>query len=547
MAGTFKTMVAPGAGALAMLEQPAGAAARAVLLIPPLFEERKATLPLLAALSRNLAQNGAVAARCDVAGTGHADGDFEDLAPAVWQAGLLATTGLLRSLAPGAPLFAVGVRISCAWAAWLANEVPGLAGVVFIAPAQGPRFLKQLAQRSAVNQMSTHGRALLPPGKVEGAIAAGQTLDLDGYAATPALYRALEGQTISPRPCQSLLLATPHDGPDAPACAATETVLLNLPAFWNTVGHVDTSTAVQAACEWIATRGAPTGRRDGGTPEPFNAPPHPASFTLASALGTLHGFRYAPAGAPRSKVLFLHGWSGDGTGPHRMYVKLARRLAAEGRLCHTLDLGGRGDSDGAHGSASIATMVSDARAAFAHLDSLAPGAPSLVVAICSGSKVALLLAAEGVQTDLALFSAEPLGALRDGRRVAWRKFCHALRTYAHKLAQPQTWKKLLAGKVRAAGVRSALSPVEKPSAGEVRAETAALKKLRGFKGRILFVFAQRDPEAAPSAAAYAAFCGENKIPFELHTVPDTGHSFYNLDAEAAALGLAAAFAGRGGG
>jgi len=226
-----------------------------------------------------------------------------------------------------------------------------------------------------------------------------------------------------------------------------------------------------------------------------------------------------------------------------MFVKLARRLVASGCLCHTLDLSGRGDSEGEHHrAASIATMTADARAAFEHLESCAPGAPSLVVAICSGSKVALLLAAAGVKTDLALFSAEPLGALREGRRVAWRKLCHNLKSYAFKLAQPQTWKKLLTGKVQAKGVRSALASTEKPSDAEVREETAALKTLRAFKGRILFVFAERDPEAAPSGAAYTAFCNENKIPLELHTVPNTGHSFYSLDAEAEAVGHVVAFA-----
>jgi len=452
---------------------------------------------------------------------------------------------LLRSLAPGAPLFVVGLRISCAWAARLANEVPGVAGAVFIAPTQGPRFLKQLAQRSAVNQMATHGRALLPPGKIEGAIAAGQTLDLDGYAVTPALYRALEQESVLTCACPVLYIQEAGAEPPGTGAGCSH-YSFNLPAFWNTVGHVDTSVIVQAACGWLGGTGprpvttgmaSVTGRR----PIP---PCH--AFTLASTLGTLHGFRYVPAGAPRSKILFIHGWSGDGTGPHRMYVKLARKLVANGHLCHTFDLGGRGDSDGAHGAASIKTMTADARAAFAHLESSAPGAPSLIVAICSGSKVALLLAAEGVKTDLALLSAEPLGALREGRRVAWRKLCHALKSYAFKLTQPQTWKKLLAGKVQASGVRSALASTEKPSAAEVREETAALKKLRGFKGRILFVFAERDPEAAPSRAAYAAFCNENKIPFELHTVAKTGHSFYSLDAEAEAVGRVVDFAGRSG-
>ena len=241
----------PGSGALAMVESPAGAAARAVLLLPPLFEERKATLPLLAALSRRLADDGAVVARCDVAGTGHADGDFESLTPALWQGGMLATAKMLRSMAPGAPLFVVGTRISCAWAAWLSNEISGVAGVVFIAPVEGPRFLRQLAQRCAVNQMVTRGKALLAPGKIAEAVAAGQTLDLDGYAVPPALYRSIEQLAVSPCACQTLLLATQHDGAEGTPRPASETVSFNLPAFWNSTGYMDLSAVVEAACGWI--------------------------------------------------------------------------------------------------------------------------------------------------------------------------------------------------------------------------------------------------------------------------------------------------------
>ena len=528
-----KTLVQPGAGALAMLEVPA-TITRAVLLAPPLFEERKSTLSMLSALSRKLAQGGALVARCDIPGTGHAEGDIEDLTSAAWQGALRATANFLRAQAPGVPLFLVGVRISAAWVAQLAREIPDVAGVVFIAPVSGFRFLRQLAQRSAVNQMMIYGKPQLLPNKVEEAIRAGRTLDFDGYAITPALYDALRAVVITPAACQSLCIATQHDGPDAAACNAGKTVSLTLPVFWNTVGFVDPAPILNAVAEWFA-------RQPAASTQPIDHPSHSSYFSVASALGALHGFRYAPSGTPAASILFLHGWSGDGTGPHRMFVKLSRRLVASGHLCHAFDFGGRGESEGEHAAASIATMTADARAVLEHMQRAAPNAPLVVVAICSGSKVALSLAAEGAPVQLVLLSAEPLGALRDSRRVARRKLCHAMKTYFFKLFQRQTWKKLLSGKVQSKGVRSALVSTEKPSDAEVRHETALLKKLCDYTGRILFLFAERDPEAAPSAAAYSTFCTENKIPFQLHTLPNTGHSYYNLDAEAEVIKRVAEF------
>ncbi len=517
-----------------MVETPV-AVTRAVLMIPPLFEERKATLHLLATLGRELARDGAMVARCDVSGTGHAPGDIENLLPDAWQAGLRATIDALRGKAPGVPLYLLGVRIGAAWAAQLAREIPDIAGVILVAPVTGARLLKQLAQRSAVNQMITHGRTLLPPGKVAEAIAADRTIDFDGYAISPALYRALETQTLEPCACHSLLIATQND---ASNFAATETITLSLPAFWNTVGYVDPAPIIAPVCEWLKRQPAAA---TACSPCFISCAQH---LALASTLGVLHGFCYAPDATPKSKVLFLHGWSGDSTGPHRMFVKLARRLVAEGHLCHTIDFGGRGDSEGEHRAASIVTMTDDARVAFQHLQTFAPDAPTVIVAICSGSKVALSLATEGVDAHLALYSAEPLGTLRNGRAVAWRKLCHATKSYANKLLQPQTWKKIFTGKVQAGGVRSALVSAEKPSDAEIHRETAALKKLRAFTGRILFLFAARDPEAALSSAAYSEFCRANKIPFDLHTLANTGHSFYNLDAEAEVINRTVKFVAR---
>jgi pimeloyl-ACP methyl ester carboxylesterase len=209
---------------------------------------------------------------------------------------------------------------------------------------------------------------------------------------------------------------------------------------------------------------------------------------------------------------------------------LARRLAADGAACLRLDFGGRGDSAGDPSAASIASMTEDARAALAWMRGQGPDtAPLAIVAICSGSKVAIGTAAEepDVRT-LCLWSPEPMGSLRPSETNR-RKTRAALRTYLVKLLRPETWRKLLTGRVRGGMVGKALLRHETRSADEARREDAVLVRFRGYRGQTLAVFGGGDPEAAGSAVAYDAFAAQHGIPWEPYTIPRAGHSFYRAD------------------
>ena len=76
-------------------------------------------------------------------------------------------------------------------------------------------------------------------------------------------------------------------------------------------------------------------------------------------------------------LVLLHGWTAYRIGPHRIFVKMARRLARRGIASIRFDFRGRGDSTGAADDTTLDTMIDDAvvltRSAFLEVVSVQRG------------------------------------------------------------------------------------------------------------------------------------------------------------------------------
>jgi pimeloyl-ACP methyl ester carboxylesterase len=481
----------------ATLFGPDGAAKGAVLFVPPFVEERKGALPVIVQAAREWAGRGTASLFFDYAGTGDSSGDFEDVPPEQFSRDVETALAYLRQECPGVPVAVVGVRAGCSLAAETAARHDGdIAALVEWAPVAGEEFLKQLLQRRMVNDMVAYGKARESRADLERRLMADEAVDLDGYTFSGALFRWMKGLAI-------VMCATPTLVPD-----------MRIPPFWNTVGHVDMAPLIAATEAWLAPRLAMAAGA---------AAPEAAGRVVRMAFDW-------PTGKPTGGALFLHGWSGDRTGPHRLFTKFARQLAGRGILSVRPDFIGRGLSDGAASDAAIATMAGNAGEALAKLKAQLPaGAPVTVVAICSGCKVAITLAAAHPEIDrLVLWSAESMGSLR-AASTGLRKMLNMLRAYAGKLTKPETWKKILGGRVNTSLVTKALVRQEKRSPEEAKAEDETLKKFRAFRHPVFFVFGGSDPDAPGSSAAYARFCKKWGIPFAMHTVPNAGHSYYGAE------------------
>jgi len=508
----------------------------AVLFVPPFCEERKGALPVFVQTARALAERQVAALLFDFAGCGDSAGDFETVPPETFEADCESAWGWLKQVFPSVPCAVLGLRTGALLAARLAARHPDTAALGAWSPVTGDDFIRQLLQRRMVNDMVAYGKARESRATLEDTLRLSESsIDLDGYLVTGSFCAWLRSLTPLPIRAPALVFSGGHDGKTRAAFAAlsqnTQCPETRYPPFWNTVGHVDLAGLTRETAAWLAAQ-LSQGR---AAPDvPATPLPSPCVSCAGAELLTLPGTAAVraildtPSAPPHAGALFLHGWSGDRTGPHRLFTRFARQLAPRGFLCLRPDFTGRGLSDGEASAASISGMAENAQTALDALRGrLPPGAPVVVIAICSGCKVAVTLAANNQNLfRLLLWSPESMGSLRSaatGSRKTWG----ALAAYTRKLLRPETWKKLLSGNVQAGLVAKALVKHETRSAEEALQEDGTLRKFRTFRNPVLLVFGGSDPDAAGSGRAYARYCRAFGIPYDTHTVPHAGHSYYS--------------------
>lgn len=502
------------------------------LFLLPLVEERKGTLPLVVHAARCWAEEGICSFFFDYSGCGDSSGIFTNTTPQMLKENIEETFLWVQSHFPQIPICIIGTRIAANFAYELAiHHSSDVSALIYWSPITGEIFLRQLFQRHMVNDMVAYGRAQGNRKHLEEEIFSRKTIDLDGYPLTPEMYfelRSLKPQKENPlHPIPTLLFHGGHDVHSANLFASyrVDKSELRYPPFWNTVGQVDLAPLIQVTKEWLLQK-FPNRTCLASVPEFQHDPDFPIILTKSGKEIRLTIDR--PQREPIGGILFLHGWSGDRTGPHRLFTRTARTLSEKGYLSLRLDFTGRGCSDGAADEASIVQMVKDAEKAYVYLQKLLPdGTPTTVLAICSGCKVAITLASNHPEIkQLILWSAESMGSIRNPLTGLY-KTLNTLRTYVKKAIKPETWKKLLRGEVNNQLVTKALVQHEVRSAEEAKQEDITLKHFEIFSHPILFLYGGSDPDARGSTKAYSAFCKRHKIPYQLVTIPHAGHSYYS--------------------
>ncbi|MDD5705459.1 MAG: alpha/beta fold hydrolase [Kiritimatiellae bacterium] len=517
----------------------------AVLVCPPLVEERKSSQRAMVDAARLLARECDCAVlRIDYRGCGDASGRFEDFAPEDWLADIRTAAAWLRERLPAVPQIWMGVRVGALLALNAASAAAPDALLLW-EPVCGEDFLRQLLQRRMVNEMLAYGRARISRATIEAEWRHGGQVDVDGFAAGARLQAQLRELRLVPFAGRGLALVTGPDARAGEALAAVAPALrisaIRLAPFWNSVGQVDTRPLAEASAAWVRqtlplagkTNFEPASRA--ALLAEFNAAETHAEAAVAipldgQALCAMLHRPIAGMDAAYGGVVFLGGWSGDRQGPHRLFTLFARQLAVTGLACLRFDFRGRGESDGEAPAATIGDMTEDAVTAIHWLAARLPaGAPITLVAICSGCKVAIAAATRAPQAGrLVLWSAEAMGSLR-ARKTNLHKTLSAMRSYGRKLARPETWRKLWRGQVQTRMVGKALVEHETRSPAEARAEDAVLARFRSFRGPMLFVYGGSDPAAPAAARAYERFCREHGIAHRMETIPHAGHSFYGLE------------------
>ena len=171
----------------------------------------------------------------------------------------------------------------------------------------------------------------------------------------------------------------------------------------------------------------------------------PVRFGAGERLFGLLTVPTRPSVAP--SIVLLNTGVEHHIGPHRLYVPLARRWAAEGHLVLRFDLGGIGDSTTAPGApenmAYPPAMLDDAREAVELVRRAAPERPVVIAGLCAGGWLAFRAARDGLAVD-AIVSVNPPLYLRDGVvGKRWRSEVDELRRYQQVLWDPSRWARKL--------------------------------------------------------------------------------------------------------
>ncbi|MBR4170479.1 MAG: alpha/beta fold hydrolase [Kiritimatiellae bacterium] len=497
---------------------------RSVLLfIPPFVEERKGALPFFVSVARVAGEHDFASVLFDFAGAGDSEGEFSQVPFSQLETDIETVVNWVNEHFADIPQTFCGLRAGAILAQRSAAKFQSCRALVTWSATPGKSFFRELLQRRMVNDMIAYGKARVSRSELEEKLKNGESVDLDGYTVSSDFYRGI--QDLSPVDVSCPTFAAPQE--------------TRYPPFWNTIGHVDLSDLIQETLTWLDRTIPEKSTADASREAQTDLPPGDEKDFLELSVRdakneTSRSCRLAwerpKDKLPTSGALFLHGWSGDRTGPHRLFVRFARELANQGVLSLRPDWIGRGLSDGRATDASIAGMADTAQQALDALRKELPeNVPIRLVAICSGCKVAITLASRNQDlSELTLWSPESMGSLR-AKSTGRRKLLHMVAAYGKKLFRLETWKKILHGKVNTDLVAKALVNQEVRSAEEAKQEDRSLEAFRTFRHPVRMIFGGSDPDAKGSLEAYTRFCEKNQIPYSVETIPHAGHSYYGED------------------
>jgi exosortase A-associated hydrolase 2 len=245
-------------------DQPRGA----VLLCAPLFEERKSAHRAWVECAETLRRAGWLALRFDYRGCGDSAGEFADFAPTDWSDDIGGATDWLRNETDVPSLVLLGLRLGASLALRCAARCRARALVLWEPTLVGSRYLREELRKKLMKEITTSGQGQTSREDLMREMDAGGTVDFDGYAVAPRLYRELNELDLLAEPppfCgHALLVHIAHrDRPSSQHRALGDALVAGgaqahcvsavLQPFWNLIGYTDIGDLTQTTLQWMNT------------------------------------------------------------------------------------------------------------------------------------------------------------------------------------------------------------------------------------------------------------------------------------------------------
>jgi alpha-beta hydrolase superfamily lysophospholipase len=458
------------------------------VICPPLGSEYTRAHRSLRHLADRLARAGIPALRFDYPGAGDSPGgDLDPDRVGAWQAGIRTALEAAREASGLARACLIGVRFGANLAAQVAAHVDVERLVLWNPCMTGRGYVRELQALAAASAAGGGAPGPLPEGAIESAgfVFTAETLAamraLDALEAIPgAAQRVLRAAKPLPRAAKPLLIVARDDmaeerklGERLAALGIAHDVI-RAPGWSGMMAEhqftVVPDAALDAIVGWVR-EGSASRAVVPVTPGPLRpAPRDTVRFSFTARDGTTarleeracrfgaarHLFGVlgrAAADADRPAIVIFNAGAAHHVGPNRLYVELARNLAAAGFACLRFDLESLGDSVNRQSARENypypTSAVDDARAAFEYLHAEHGYRRFIALGLCSGAHTVF-----HVGLDCAGLAIEEIVMVNpmqfywvEGMSLDTSRRFEDMLQYRKSMRDPKRWLKLLRGDV----------------------------------------------------------------------------------------------------
>ncbi len=255
-----------GTGTLScVLYTPSGTPRSCVLFCNPLFEERKSSQRVMVDCARALAADGVMVLRFDYRGCGDSQGALRDFTPTDWVADIKNAAQLLKDRSGGTALGILGLRLGANLA--VSSTRQGLATeflVLWEPIPDGKPYIAHELRRKVLREMVTFGTGKSSRQSSTEQLAAGESVDLDGYELTPEIASSIESlsllEDLSAIEGPLYLSNITHGDEPSKEMMPIHNILkkkdqyfdlIKEQPFWNRIGLVECTELIQKTQSWI--------------------------------------------------------------------------------------------------------------------------------------------------------------------------------------------------------------------------------------------------------------------------------------------------------
>jgi pimeloyl-ACP methyl ester carboxylesterase len=278
---------------------------------------------------------------------------------------------------------------------------------------------------------------------------------------------------------------------------------------------------------------------------------------IASGSNELFGMLHTPdAAQPRAAILVVNSRVEYRVGPHRFYVRAARRWAEQGFCVLRLDHPGNGDSPGDEGYSHMDSFpVEPVVDAVDYLRAKSPDLDVVLAGLCMGARNALYGAARSRHVRHLLAFGMPfsdatpdigVGTQAESKTVGMAVARNAMSGYFKRMTNPGAWRRFLTGKSDYGVIKRVLPAALGIGRNQIFNEPVfrSLEDLLTRQGRILFLFGSNDvflPDFQDQYALVKRRLPGGAVGCKVEFIPEANHTFSRVEWQESAIASSVAW------